>query len=77
MATAIEADHRAFQLYTGGVFDDATCGTELDHGVLIAGYGTDDASGKDYWVRSNSHGSLFSVAHHAAQPQHARFCPSR
>jgi hypothetical protein len=34
---AIEADQRAFQLYTGGVFDDDACGTQLDHGVLVVG----------------------------------------
>lgn len=39
VAAAIEADHRAFQLYTSGVFDDVSCGTQLDHGVLVVGYG--------------------------------------
>lgn len=37
-----------------GVFD-GDCGTELNHGVVVIGYGTTD-DGTDYWSVRNSWG---------------------
>merc|ERR1719183_386935 len=54
VSVAIEADKSAFQLYKGGVLDNSACGKQLDHGVLVVGYGTD---GKDYWKVKNSWGA--------------------
>ena len=54
VSVAIEADQRAFQLYSSGVFTDA-CGTDLDHGVLVVGYGT--LNGEDYYLIKNSWGT--------------------
>merc|ERR1712032_49978 len=42
VSVAIEADTYYFQTYSTGVMDNASsCGTNLDHGVLVVGYGTD------------------------------------
>jgi len=62
VSIAIEADQSCFQFYTSGVLDDATCGTALDHGVLAVGYGTDSASGKDFWKVKNSWGTSWGMA---------------
>jgi C1A family cysteine protease len=56
VAVAIEADQTAFQLYKSGVFT-AECGAKLDHGVLAVGYGTDAASGLDFYKIKNSWGA--------------------
>ncbi|CAA2964795.1 cysteine ase COT44-like [Olea europaea subsp. europaea] len=51
---AIEASGRAFLPYSSGIFTDL-CGTDLDHGVVVVGCGTENRL--DYWVVRNSWGS--------------------
>eukprot|EP01039_Chlorochromonas_danica_P008329 gene8330-9182_t len=56
VAIAIEADQLAFQFYRGGVLT-GRCGQNLDHGVLLVGYGT--LNGIDFWKIKNSWGSTW------------------
>jgi len=56
VSVAIEADQSVFQFYSSGVLDDESCGTQLDHGVLAAGYGHDSTVNKDFYQVKNSWG---------------------
>jgi len=47
-------DASSWSFYSGGIFDSA-CGTQMDHAVLAAGYGSE--GGKDFWLIKNSWGS--------------------
>merc|ERR1712232_1017056 len=59
VSIAIEADKSVFQLYKSGVLS-TICGSQLDHGVLLVGYGVED--GKDYWKVKNSWGPTWGDA---------------
>ena len=58
VSIGIEADQVAFQFYSSGVLT-GNCGTSIDHGVLVVGYGTDD--GTAYWKVKNSWGTSWCV----------------
>ncbi|KAB2637309.1 hypothetical protein D8674_027843 [Pyrus ussuriensis x Pyrus communis] len=52
VSVAIDAGGAAFQFYSGGIFTGG-CGTDLNHGVAVVGYGT-GADGTKYWLVKNS-----------------------
>lgn len=54
VSVAIEASGADFQFYSEGVFT-GSCGTQLDHGVAIVGYGS-TLQGTKYWIVRNSWG---------------------
>lgn len=47
-----------FKYYKSGVMN-ATCGKNIDHAVLVVGYGHDAATGLDYWKVKNSWAATF------------------
>merc|ERR1712232_1104543 len=61
VSVALEADQAAFQHYSSGVVTSG-CGTNVDHGVLVVGFGTVD--GKDYWKIKNSWGASWGSSGH-------------
>jgi len=56
VSVAIQANKRSFQMYQSGIYSDLDCGFQLDHGVLLVGYGYDLLNDMDYWIIKNSWG---------------------
>jgi len=72
VSVAIEADKSAFQLYKSGILDSSSCGTQLDHGVLVVGYGTD--SGTAYWKVKNSWGATWGESGYVRMAKGKNMC---
>jgi C1A family cysteine protease len=55
LAVSIEADRAVFQNYASGIFNSTQCGTNLDHAVIVVGWGTSGTT--EYWTVRNSWGT--------------------
>ncbi|CAF0761203.1 unnamed protein product [Adineta steineri] len=56
VAASVDASQDLFQFYRSGVYNEPDCSqTQLDHSMLIVGYGNE--SSKDYWLLKNSWGA--------------------
>ena len=74
VSVAVEADGLDWQFYFGGVVTDA-CGSNLDHGVLVVGYGTDATAG-DFWKVKNSWGADWGEQGYIRLGRGAKFAPN-
>lgn len=59
ISVGIEVTHN-FISYKAGIFYDRLCSGDeenINHAVLVVGYGEDNSTGKDYWIVKNSWGT--------------------
>ncbi|KAI1723660.1 papain family cysteine protease domain-containing protein [Ditylenchus destructor] len=54
IVVAIDANAPSFSLYSGGVYYDPECTDDVNHAMLLVGYGSDQYG--DYWLIKNSWG---------------------
>ncbi|XP_053701438.1 procathepsin L-like [Synchiropus splendidus] len=60
VSAGVDASHPSWAQYLSGVYDEPACSsTQLNHAVLIVGYGT--YQGRDYWLVKNSAGVYWGM----------------
>jgi len=61
-SVAIDASQSSFQFYSNGIYYDKSCSsTELDHEMLLIGYGQINPNQK-YWILQNSWGKSWGMS---------------
>jgi cathepsin L len=51
ISAALDATQRSFQLYKSGVYDEPNCKQQVDHSLVVVGYGVQ--GDKKYWIAKN------------------------
>ena len=58
ISISVGAGNSEWFQYEGGIIDDyQACPPNLDHAVVLVGYGTDDKTKQEYWIIKNSWGT--------------------
>ncbi|GAB1298281.1 Cathepsin L-like 3 [Apodemus speciosus] len=61
VSAGIDTKHHSFQFYKGGMYYEQECNsTNLDHAVLVVGYG-EESDGRKYWLVKNSWGQHWGM----------------
>jgi C1A family cysteine protease len=54
IAVTLSGENDDFYTYRGGIYNNPRCKTQIDHAVLLVGYGVQN--GQQYWIIKNSWG---------------------
>lgn len=60
ISVAVYAGNSLWMNYKSGIIDNAECGNQDDHAVVIVGYNT-TGNGQDYWIVRNSWGKSWGL----------------
>ena len=63
LSVALDAED-SFQMYSNGIYESEDCSNDpedMDHAVMLVGYGIDNLSGKLYFILRNSWGTDWGV----------------
>jgi len=59
VVVGVDASQVSFQFYSSGVYYEPGCTDNIDHLLLVVGWGT--MNGQEYWIAKNSWGSSWGM----------------